>query len=230
VKVIEHGWKWVRPLGRRSGGPPHIVVHHQAGTGSTEAIHRLHLANGWSGIGYHYHVRLDGSVHRGRPEWAIGAHSPKANDSVGICFEGNYETRKTMPARQLASGRELLTDLRRRYPKATVKRHKDFVPTACPGKYFPLAALTKAAPTPSAPALVAKAKIPVLKQRMLRYALVNGVSLADCAGLGIVDSKGQPSTVWGDVAKRLAWRVSGALTGVEQGTQPTAALWKALGG
>ncbi|HRZ10701.1 MAG TPA: N-acetylmuramoyl-L-alanine amidase [Gemmatimonadales bacterium] len=229
MKVIEHGWKWVRPLGRRSGGPPHIVVHHQAGTGSTEAIHRLHLANGWSGIGYHYHVRLDGSVHRGRPEWAIGAHSPKANDSVGICFEGNYETRKTMPARQLASGRELLTDLRRRYPKATVKRHKDFVPTACPGKYFPLAALTKAAPTPSAPALVAKAKIPVLKQRLLWYAADHGVPLTD-ARVAVVDASGSPSTGWGASAQRLAWRVSGALTGVEQGTQPTVALWKALGG
>ena len=234
MRIIEHDWTWAAPLVTRRKAVKYLVVHHAAGDLTAEAIHRVHLDKKWSGIGYQYVVELDGDIHRGRPEGKVGAHCNEHNDeSIGVCFSGNYETRKTMPAKQLAAGRELLADLRRRYPKAKVVGHGSMPDnaTACPGRYFPMDALLGAAPAPAPAAKhIAKSLRPVLKQRMLRYALVNGVSLADCAGLGIVDSKGKPSTVWGDVAKRLAWRVSGALTGVEQGTQPTVALWKALGG
>ena len=158
---------------------------------------------------------------------AYGAHAPGANDSIGICFEGNYETQRDMPAAQLAAGRELMADLQRRYPKAKVRGHGDFVPTACPGRYFPLNELLKGGSV--ALPLVDPGKRALLKQRMLWYALRNDLSLKDVAGkLSIVARDGTPSNGWGEPARKLAWRVSGHLPGFKQSTQPSAALMRAL--
>ena len=230
MKITEHNWSWAKPLAVRSGAPAFLVVHHAAGDMTAEAIHRAHRAQGWSGIGYHYVVQLDGSVHRGRPEGRVGAHVAGHNSgTLGVCFSGNYETRKAMPAKQLAAGRELLADLRRRYPKAKVRRHKDFNPTACPGRYFPLNELLKGGSV--ALPLVDTGKRALLKERMLWYALRNDLSLEDVAGkLTIIARDGTPSNGWGEPARKLAWRVSGHLPGFKQSTQPSAALMRALRG
>ena len=70
-----------------------IVLHHAAGNGSVKQIHDYHKnTKGWSGIGYHFYVRKDGTVWRGRPENTVGAHTVNYNAvSIGICFEGNFE-------------------------------------------------------------------------------------------------------------------------------------------
>ena len=41
---------------------------------TVEDIDRWHKQKGWQGIGYHYVIYLDGSVHKGRNEEVIGAH------------------------------------------------------------------------------------------------------------------------------------------------------------
>lgn len=139
LKIVEHEWKWKLALTPRAATDG-IVLHHAAGDGSPETIHAAHLANGWAGIGYHYYVRKDGTVHRGRPEWAAGAHVENQNGHLlGICFEGNFE-REEMGAAQLAAGRLLLADVRRRYP-VPVTGHRQWGATACPGRNFPFAAL-----------------------------------------------------------------------------------------
>ena len=72
-----------------------ILHHASAKTCSAEDIHRWHLDRGWSGAGYHFLVRKDGSVYRLRPEKYVGAHASGNNsDSIGICFEGDFETEK----------------------------------------------------------------------------------------------------------------------------------------
>ena len=44
---------------------------------------------GWSDVGYHYVIRLNGTVETGRPLERSGAHAKGHNaHSVGICFEG----------------------------------------------------------------------------------------------------------------------------------------------
>ena len=48
-----------------------------------------------------------------------------------------------MPEAQKSAGRELLGYLKGIYPDAEIKRHKDFMPTACPGKNFPFEEMTK---------------------------------------------------------------------------------------
>lgn len=115
-----------------------IILHHAAATNcSAEDIHRWHLGNGWSGIGYHFLVRKDGSIYRGRPEEKVGAHAYGSNhNSIGICFEGNF-MEEDMPAEQIKAGQELVAYLKNKYNITTVKRHKDVCSTNCPGDKFP---------------------------------------------------------------------------------------------
>ena len=116
-----------------------LVIHHAAMNGSVYDIHKEHLNNGWSGIGYHFYVRKDGNIYRGRPIDTVGAHATNHNyNSIGICFEGNYETiDKEMLEAQLKAGQELVKYIKSLYPNIQYKRHKDLMATACPGKYFP---------------------------------------------------------------------------------------------
>ena len=125
-----------------------IILHHAESTKcSIEDIHRWHLNNGWSGCGYHFLVRKDGSIYRGRPENKLGAHTQNYNTgSIGVCFEGSYNSEQ-MPEAQLRSGQELVTYLCDKYNllKANVYKHKDFNSTDCPGSNFPFELLQKGA-------------------------------------------------------------------------------------
>ena len=149
MNIIEKTYKWAKPLSRR-GTTDLLILHHAAATSCTaEDVHSWHINNGWAGIGYHYLVRKDGTIYRGRPEDTVGAHAYGANShSIGVCFEGNYQVEPTMPAAQLAAGQALVADIKRRWGISKVIGHKD-VPgstTDCPGKYFPLAAIVSGAP------------------------------------------------------------------------------------
>ena len=42
---------------------------------TVEDVRRWHLDRGWSDIGYHYLIYLDGTVHEGRPIEIQGAHT-----------------------------------------------------------------------------------------------------------------------------------------------------------
>lgn len=116
-----------------------IILHHAAAEKcSADDIHRWHKGRGWAGIGYHFFVRKDGSVYRGRPQNTVGAHAGGANsDSIGICFEGNYEKEKTMPAAQKQAGAELVAYIKKHYGISKVQGHSDVGSTACPGRHFP---------------------------------------------------------------------------------------------
>lgn len=114
-----------------------IILHHAAGNGSVEDIHRIHKNNGWSGIGYHFYVRKNGEIYAGRPDDMIGAHAAGSNyNSIGVCFEGNFETEQMSDA-QKQSGKELVAYLKDKYKISVVQRHRDVNATACPGKNFP---------------------------------------------------------------------------------------------
>lgn len=114
-----------------------IILHHAAMNGTVEDIHRVHKNNGWAGIGYHFYVRKDGSIYRGRPEWSIGAHASGSNyNSIGICAEGNFENEQ-MSDVQKNSIKELVSYLKNKYNISIVQRHKDVSSTACPGKNYP---------------------------------------------------------------------------------------------
>lgn len=143
MNVIDTGLKFAEFTQPRSATDK-IVIHHADMLGSVEDVHNLHLKNGWAGIGYHFYVRRDGKIYKGRPEELIGAHCINHNNtSIGVCFEGRYDTIATMPNAQLEAGKELIKYLRDKYPGARLYKHSDLYATACPGRYFPYNELTE---------------------------------------------------------------------------------------
>ena len=72
-----------------------VVVHwsetHTNKNIGSEEINKIHLELGLEGIGYHYVIRRDGSLQRGRPVNIKGQHAPVNNHderSIGIVFVG----------------------------------------------------------------------------------------------------------------------------------------------
>ncbi|WP_252229671.1 MULTISPECIES: peptidoglycan recognition family protein [unclassified Clostridium] len=124
--------------------PNTLIVHHIEAEGvnwTVETIHNMHKnENGWAGIGYHYYIKFDGSIYKGRPDNALGAHCQGANtNTLGITFEGNYDKRTEMPTAQFNAWCELKDYLNDRYGNMPVYGHREKGSSECPGKYFPLA-------------------------------------------------------------------------------------------
>lgn len=142
MNIIKTNFSWREALSNRKA-TDYIVFHHRAGSGDVLSIHAQHQRQGYSGIGYHFYIRKDGRIYEGRPIDKQGAHCIGYNQkSVGVCFEGNFENEK-MTASQIKSGTELFGYLKKLYPKAREKRHKDLFQTACPGKNFCFDEITK---------------------------------------------------------------------------------------
>ena len=104
-------------------------------------IDKWHRKQGWQAIGYHYVIRRDGTVEEGRDEKVVGAHVQGFNEvSVGVCMVGGVDANDVNKAKdnfteaQFASLKQLLVDLKSRYPKAKIQGHRDFpnVKKACP--------------------------------------------------------------------------------------------------
>lgn len=145
MNIIDSNLKFNSNHSERSGDPEAVVLHHAAASSaSVETVHGWHLDNGWAGIGYHFYVRKDGSVYRGRPESWLGAHTEGHNEKIGICAEGNFEN-ETMHEAQKKAITELLSYLFDKYGDMKVYKHKDLDSTACPGKNYPFDSIVKAA-------------------------------------------------------------------------------------
>ena len=121
-----------------------IVIHHSASNDvPASTIHNWHRQRGWAGIGYHFVIRKNGRIERGRPQAAVGAHAGAGYNghSIGICLCGNFMNEKPDP-RQIASLKELITWLNQTYASQNpqgmdVKLHRDVAKTSCPGDLFP---------------------------------------------------------------------------------------------
>ena len=93
-KIIDTGINWDDDDLTERGKTDMIVIHHTGDTdmdASAKQIHGWHLGNGWAGIGYHFVIRKDGTIERGRPEWAVGSHAYGENShSLGIHVCGAF--------------------------------------------------------------------------------------------------------------------------------------------
>lgn len=115
-------------------------IFHNSGTTvrqSIEIIHNYHKnSRGYAGIGYHFYIRRDGSIYKGRAEHMQGAHAYGANsDSIGICFEGKFDIEE-MTQEQIASGKEIVAYLREKYGNIEFTEHRKVCNTSCPGTNF----------------------------------------------------------------------------------------------
>lgn len=66
----------------------------------SEELNDLHVAFGLDGLGYHYVIRRDGTLQRGRPVNIIGQHAPTNNHdqrSIGIVFVGGINAPSGTP-------------------------------------------------------------------------------------------------------------------------------------
>lgn len=155
--IVSNPWK--------PDGPPrewrHIVIHHTASSGgSVESIHEAHLGRGWDGIGYHFVIGngegMDDGVIEPTFRWREqmhGAHAGKDEynqHGIGICLIGNFQESHPSAA-QLAAVKRLVSVLKNEYgvPGEKVIPHRDVKATACPGKNFPLAEVSRSVLLPT---------------------------------------------------------------------------------
>lgn len=93
---------------------------------------------GWSDIGYHYVVDLDGTVEEGRDVDISGAHCVGHNThSIGVCYVGgmtmdNKQSKDTRTELQKNALLSLLIDLKKIYRNASIHGHRDFANKDCP--------------------------------------------------------------------------------------------------
>ena len=86
ISILDRGLFF--PSGRLIARPETdlIVLHHTGGSAGEDPdaaeIDAIHRRLGWSGIGYHYLIRKDGSIEQGRPSFGVGAHAAK--ELVGL--------------------------------------------------------------------------------------------------------------------------------------------------
>ena len=105
---------------------------------TVEDIRLWHKQRGWSDIGYHYVVYLDGTVHEGRPIERSGAHVFGLNkNSIGICYVGgvdknNLKAKDTRTPEQIMALDLLLGSLLDDFKGATLHGHNEFANKACP--------------------------------------------------------------------------------------------------
>ena len=98
---------------------------------TVESVRNMHKARGFSDIGYHYLIGLNGERWEGRNVNLIGAHCEGHNsNSIGVCYVGGVD--KKMQAKDTRTEKQkdalvaLLKDLRKLYPKAKIYGHRDF--------------------------------------------------------------------------------------------------------
>ena len=126
------------------GEVEYLVVHCSAtpedmDIGASD-IKRWHLQRGWLDIGYHYVIRRDGTVEKGRNDNTPGAHARGYNQkSLGICLVGGVESDGKSPEAnythaQWESLESLLSVLLVDHEGAQVLGHRDLpnVHKACP--------------------------------------------------------------------------------------------------
>ena len=103
-----------------------------------ETIKSWHVkGNGWSDIGYHFVIELDGTLKEGRPLHRSGAHTRGENaTSIGICYVGGIDKNKNAKDTRTAEQKDVLNKivagLLEDYPEASVHGHNEFAAKACP--------------------------------------------------------------------------------------------------
>tara|TARA_R110000824_G_scaffold69297_3_gene178620 strand:+ start:11611 stop:11994 length:384 start_codon:yes stop_codon:yes gene_type:complete len=96
-------------------------------------INNWHIDRGWSGIGYHFVVRRDGTVENGRAINQVGAHCKGFNsESIGICLVGGRgdqgQPEDNFTESQMETLGFLIDSLEGDYPDADVFGHNDLNP------------------------------------------------------------------------------------------------------
>ena len=118
-----------------------VILHYSATPEGkpfdVEDIRDWHVnGNGWSDVGYHYVIKLDGTIQDGRPISRTGAHCKGHNrGTVGICYIGGgiTEGKDTRTEEQKDALVILLNDLIKQYNITKISGHNQYSTKKCPG-------------------------------------------------------------------------------------------------
>ena len=111
-----------------------IVIHCSATQHGVDVdvrmIDKWHRNRGFAGVGYHYVIRLDGTIERGRDINRAGAHAKGYNsNSIGICYVGGLDSKDkpkdTRTKQQKQALRNIVTTLKSIYGDLDVVGHRD---------------------------------------------------------------------------------------------------------
>lgn len=118
-----------------------IIIHCSATKPSQDIgafqIDEWHKKLGWSGIGYHFVIRRNGTVEKGRDIEIAGAHCQNQNkNSIGICLVGGIDdhgrSENNFTESQFQVLRKLVADLKLQYPNMSLHGHNEFAAKDCP--------------------------------------------------------------------------------------------------
>lgn len=141
-------WNASEPRSYKPQVPVRITIHHEGEVFNPEKqSSEQHIKNiqtwgmsearNWSDIPYHFLIDFDGNVFEGRNVFTAGETATEYNPEGHLlitCF-GNFEEQK-VTEKQLESLIKLTAYCCKKYQidPATIKGHKDFAETLCPGK------------------------------------------------------------------------------------------------
>lgn len=96
-------------------------------------LRAMHLQRGFNDVGYHYVIRRDGRVEKGRADTVAGAHVSGFNSiSLGVCLVGGVDAQGKAENNYTPAQREaleqLLLRLQASYPSAQILGHRDLSP------------------------------------------------------------------------------------------------------
>lgn len=102
-----------------------------------DTIRVWHKARGWSDVGYHFIIYIDGSVHAGRAVEKTGAHVAGHNaTTIGVVYVGGTDAagkaKDTMNAAQETAFVNLVKHLRDQFGPLTLHGHNEYAAKACP--------------------------------------------------------------------------------------------------
>jgi len=111
-----------------------IIIHCSATKPSmdvcAEDIRQWHRGKGWDDIGYHYVIKRDGTLEKGRDMRTAGAHAKGHNfSSAGICLIGGIDEEKNaddnFTLKQYNTLIQLISFLEMTFPIEEVLGHRD---------------------------------------------------------------------------------------------------------
>lgn len=147
-KIIPRAeWQALEARPFREQKPVRFTIHHSAVHFTKERDAATHIKNiqtwgmgearNWTDIPYHFIIDPKGTIFEGRNLLVEGESNTNYDTSghVQINLLGNFEEQEPT-AEQLQSAVALIAWLSHRHgiPTGTIKAHKDFAPTLCPGK------------------------------------------------------------------------------------------------
>lgn len=141
ITTVQYSFRSLVPIARHPG----VILHH-IGAGSTapepnnpgQIIHAQHLAQGWSGIGYHGVATQSGKYYTGRKYKHLGSHAVGHNDNFGLMWYGGLKDIPTPQALETLAKAIAWVALDNSFipSTSTVKGHRDVNATECPGNLY----------------------------------------------------------------------------------------------